>query len=185
MDATAAHKRVKRCDSSQGDTNMKQIQNATLKHGPITAALVVVLLALATFANAETAPSGHSHKTKKGSLTITTPTDVGGATLQPGDYEVKEVDSPSGPALEFTLFVNEYAEEGWSSGTKLVVARVKVTEQALSLLPKHTQLQLAPHTTDAVALQIRGNAVAYQFAPSQTADQPDAMASPMDAGQHQ
>ena len=52
-----------------------------------------------------------------------------------------------------------------------VVGRVKATEQALSLPPKHTQLQLASNPVNAVALEIRGDDVAYQFAPPRTAGQ--------------
>jgi predicted metalloenzyme YecM len=45
-----------------------------------------------------------------------------------------------------------------------LVGQVKVTEQTLSALPKHTQLQLAPNTADAIALEIRGSDVEYLFA---------------------
>ncbi len=135
------------------------------KHGHSAAALFAVVLALAGFANAASVSSTHSHKGKKGGLTITAPTEVGGVTLQPGDYEVKEVDSPGGPVVEFSLFEKLEWPIFWSA-TKTVVARVKCTEQALSSRPKHTRLMLASNTTHATGLEIRGKAVDYYFAPS-------------------
>src|ERR1700694_2070543 len=100
---------VKRCDSSRGDKFMNRIPFTITKHRHSAAALFAVVLALAGFANASSMYSSHSHKAKKGHFTLTSSTDVGGITLQPGDYEVKEVEPPSGPAVEFVhLFDNFY-----------------------------------------------------------------------------
>jgi hypothetical protein len=155
---------------------MTRIQNppTLAKHGHYAAALFAVVLALAGFANAEATSSAHSHKAKDGRLTITAPTEVGGAILQPGDYEVRESNSPSGPVVEFVHhFWNELASELLQADEEEVVARVKFTEQALNSPSKHTHLMLASNTADATGLEIRGNAVGYVFDPSQMAVKAD------------
>jgi hypothetical protein len=149
---------------------MKRIQSIfpIVTRGQVFAALFAGILALSGFANADAMSSGHSHKGKKGSLTLTAPAEVGGVVLQPGNYEVREIKTPSGSVVEFThLFRNELASELMRPDEEEVVARVASTEQALSTPPKHTQLLFAPNTTDAIALEIRGNAVDYLFAPAQ------------------
>jgi hypothetical protein len=140
--------------------------NAIAKRGHHTAVLFAVILALATFANAEI------HKAKKGSLKITATTEVGGIVLQPGDYEVKEINSASGPAVEFVHLFDNFTvgDSGLPVHNEEIVGQVKVTEQALSSAPKHTQLQVAANPAEAVALEIRGDDVSYQFASSQMAD---------------
>jgi hypothetical protein len=176
---------IKRCDTSQGDMFMNRIQSLSTisKHRHSAAALFAVVLALAGFANADGMYSSHSHKAKKGYLTITTPTEVGGIVLQPGEYEVKEAKSPSGPVIEFVhqYRVNEYLTE------EDVVARVQFTEQALSSSPKHTQLILASNAGEATGLEIGGSGVGYEFATSQMAgdskEHPAAMGT--NAGQQQ
>jgi hypothetical protein len=176
---------IERCDSPQGDTIMNRIQHpfTISNYGRTGAVLFASVLALAGFANAAAMSSGHSHKEKKGTMTITTPVDVGGITLQPGDYEVKEVDSPSGPVVEFVHVFEDFTvmDSGRPLYDREVVGQVKVTEQVLSSLPKHTQLQLAPNTADPIALQIRGNEVEYMFASPQSNGKADAMASPANA----
>jgi hypothetical protein len=140
---------------------MKPIHDvfAVAKQGHHLAALLGVILALAGFANA-----ANSHKSKTGSLTIAVPTEVGGVVLQPGDYEVREINSASGAAVEFVrLFDNLVASEGMPIYDEEVVAEVPFTGQALSAAPKQTQLRLAPDKTRATALEIRGNAVDYLF----------------------
>jgi hypothetical protein len=175
---------IKRCDSSRkGDTFMNRIQSlcAVVKRGHHVAVLFGVILALATFASA-----ADMHKGKKGSLKITAPTEVGGVVLQPGDYEVQEIHSTSGPVVKFThLFNNFTAQEGLPVYDQEVVAEVKVTEQELSGLPKHTQLMLASKTADATGLEIRGNAVGYQFGPSPMNDRVDSEMSCTNNGPQQ
>jgi hypothetical protein len=148
--------------------SMNRIQYlfAITKRGYSFAALFAMILALAGFANADAMSSAHPHKAKKGSFTITAPTEVGGTLLQPGDYEVKEVKSPSGPVLEFIhQFDNFYAPEGESVHEEEVVAHVAFTEQAVNAPPKRTQLLLASDSTEAIGLQIRGSGVEYVLAP--------------------
>jgi hypothetical protein len=167
---------IKRCGRSQGDAFMNRIQRpfTIAKHRHSAAALFAVVLALAGFANADAMSSAHSHKGKKGNLKITAPTEVGGTILQPGDYEVKEVNSPSGSVVEFVhLFDNFTAPEGLPVHDQEVVARVKFTGQALSSLPNRTQLQLASNTANAIALEIRGDDVEYLFGPTQLTGQAD------------
>ena len=158
----------------------------TVKHEHGAAVLFAVVLALAAFTNAAAMSSAHSHKGKKGTLTITAPTEVGGIILQPGDYRVREINSPSGPVVEFVhLFDNFTAQEGLPVHDQEVVGQVKVTEQALSLPAKQTQLMLSSwYSTDAIGLEIRGNAVGYVFAPSQMTVKPGAMATSMNADVH-
>jgi len=165
---------------------MNRIQSlyAIAKRGHHTAILFAVILALATFANADAMHSAHSHKGKKGTLKITVPTDVGGIVLQPGDYEVKEVESPSGPVVEFVHLFDNFTvgDSGLPVHEQEIVGQVKVSEQALSSRPKHTQLQLASNTAEAVALEIRGDDVAYEFAPSQMAAHSDGTATCANGG---
>ena len=161
--------------------------STTAKHGHSAAALFAVVLTLATVATAAAMPSAHSHKGKKGSMKITAPTEVGGIVLQPGDYQVQEINSPSGPVVEFVHLFDNFTvmDSGLPVHDQEVVGEVKVTEQALSLPAKQTQLMLASwYSTDAIGLEIRGNAVGYVFAPSQMTVKPGAMATSMNADSH-
>jgi membrane-associated protease RseP (regulator of RpoE activity) len=134
------------------------------KHGSIAAAMFVFVLALSGVASAAPMSSAHSHKAKKGHLAITAPIEVGGTILNPGEYEVREVNSPNGPVVEFVhQFRNELASELVQADEEEIVARVPFTEQALSSPPKHTQLMVAPNTTNVIALKIRGNPVDHVF----------------------
>jgi hypothetical protein len=170
---------------------MNRIQSplTITKHAPIVAAMFAFVLVFAGLANADAMSSAHPHKGKKGTMTITSPTEVGGLTLQPGDYQVREVNSPSGPVVEFVhLFDNIYVQDtGLPFHDQEVVGQVRVTEKALSSLPKHTQLILASDTAEAASLEIRGSAVGYEFPPSQMAgaakEHPASMGT--DAGQQQ
>jgi hypothetical protein len=136
------------------------------KNAQIVALLFAAVLAAAGHASAE--PT-RSHKTK-GHFTISAATEVGGTVLPPGDYEVREINSAGQPVLEFVhLFRNELASELVQAEEEEVVAQVKFTKQPLNAPPKRTQLALASNAADATGLEIRGSAVAYEFAPSQMA----------------
>ncbi len=140
------------------------------KHGRSAAALFAVVLALAGFANADGMYLTHSNKAKKGHLTIAAPTVVDGVILQAGNYEVREVNSQSGPVVEFARqFRNELASELVQADEEEVVARVNFTERALNALSKRTHLIPASGTAEAASLEIRGSAVGYEFSTSQTA----------------
>jgi hypothetical protein len=106
-------------------------------------------------------------KAKAGTLKISVAADVGGVTLEPGEYEVKQVNSPAGPVIRFTsVTLNpfaEYAEESLPPYWWEVVAKVKVTMQPLASKAPRTELRLASDGRKAVALQIRGNGVDYVF----------------------
>jgi hypothetical protein len=142
---------------------MKRIEvHNIVKHVHLAALLIASVVTFAGFSSAQP-----KHESKKGSLSITEPTEVGGVTLQPGDYVVREVKSPQGPVVEFVQkFRNELASELVQADEEEVVARVKFTGQILSAPPKHTQLQLASNTNDASVLEIRGNPVSYVFTPA-------------------
>jgi len=153
---------------------MNGIQNAFAisKHGGIAAILFAVILVFAGFASADPMSSSHSHKAKKGYFTITESTEVGGITLPAGDYKAREVNTPSGPAVEFVhLFFNYLAQDIVQGSQEEVVGRVSSTEETLDTLPKHTRLILNSRTGEATALEIRGDAVRYELAPSQMAGQ--------------
>jgi hypothetical protein len=149
---------------------------------PITkrnfAALFVAMVVLAGVANAE----GHAHKAKKGRLKITMPTQAGDALLQPGDYTVREVNSKDGAVVEFVrVTFDTTVQEGVWPYEEEVVARVKSSEQALSAPPKHTQLLLAPEAANAIALEIRGDAVKYLLEQPPDAGKAGAMADRADS----
>jgi hypothetical protein len=106
-------------------------------------------------------------KAKGGTLTISAATGVGSVTLEPGKYEVKQVNSPAGPVIRFTLVTPnpyaEYAEESLPLSWWEVAAKVKVTMQPLASKATRTELKFAPDGSKAIALQIRGNSVDYLF----------------------
>ena len=63
-------------------------------------AVAGVVLAVAGFAHAGAVGTQREHnpeKAKKGTLNITVATEVAGITLEPGEYEVKQVNSGAGP----------------------------------------------------------------------------------------
>jgi hypothetical protein len=71
-------------------------------------------------------------------------------------------------------FRNELASELVQADEEEVAARVQFTEQPLRSPLKHTQLVLASNADAASGLQIRGNIVSYEFAPSQMAGKSEA-----------
>jgi hypothetical protein len=168
---------IKRCDSSQGDTSMNRTQYplTIVKHAHIAAAMFAVVLAFAGVANAHAMSLAHAHKAKKGHLTIMASTEVGGTILQAGEYEVREAKSSSGPVIEFVhQFRNESASELVQADQEEVVAQMQFTKQELNSPSKQTQLMLASwYSTEAIGVEIRGNAVGYVFAAPQLAAQSD------------
>jgi len=166
---------------------MKQVQYPlTAKRAPIAAAMFAFVLVFAGFMNADAMSSAHVHKPKKGHLTITAPTEVGGTVLQPGEYEVREATSPGGPVIEFVhQFRNELASELVQADEEKVAARLKFTEQQLSLPSKQTQLMLASwYSTDAIGVEIRGNAIGFMFELSRKSAEPNKITS-ANASQHE
>ncbi len=102
-------------------------------------------------------------KGKSGKLNIAQTQSIGGLTLQPGEYEVKVKDSPTGTELEFTRWIsNPYAQEGLPSYDNEVVGSVKAIAQTANEVSTRTGL-LAGGAGKAVGLQIRGNSVQYLF----------------------
>jgi hypothetical protein len=131
---------------------------------PLFTALAGLVFALAGFAYAGAVSVQGSQKAKKGSLNITVATDVGGVTLEPGNYEVKQVNSAMGPVVRFTrVTYNPYAPEGVSVYQWDVVAQVKCTVEPLASAPQRTELLLATKGEKTIGLQIRGNGVEYLF----------------------
>jgi hypothetical protein len=134
-------------------------------------ALVGILLVFSLIAYAAGPPAAVASqkppKAKGGTLKISAAADVGGVTLEPGEYEVKQVNSPAGPVIRFTsVTLNpfaEYAEESLPPYWWEVVAKVKVTMRPLASKATRTELRLAPDGVTAIALQIRGNSVDYLF----------------------
>jgi hypothetical protein len=164
---------------------MNRIQYPLIaKRAPIAAAMFALVLVCAGFANADAMPLAHAHKPKKGHLTITAPTEVGGTVLLPGEYEVKEAKSSSGPVIEFVhQFRNELASELVQADEEEVAVQLNFTEQQLSMPPKHTQLMLASwYSTVAIGVEIRGNAIGFVFATPQTASKGGATLASMKAG---
>jgi len=130
--------------------------------------LAGILLAFSGVAYPESAAiaavSQKPPKPKGGTLKISAAADVGGVTLEPGPYEVKQVNSNAGSAIRFTRFnYNHFAEEAQSPYEWEVVAEVKVTMQPLDFKATRTELKLASDGVKAVALRIRGNSFEYLF----------------------
>jgi len=130
-------------------------------------ALSGIVLAFAGFAHAGSVGTPRSlkvEKAKKGTLNIAVATNVGGLRLEPGEYEVKQVNSAAGPVVRFTRYTyNAYALEGQSVYEWETIGEAKVTVQALVSKAEHTKLLLASNGYKAIGLEIRGNGADYLF----------------------
>jgi hypothetical protein len=145
---------------------MKRLQDLSsiVARKRLLAVLAAFILAFSGFAHAGGVSAQHEHQRKKGNLKITVPTDIGGVILQPGDYEVKEVNQQSGAVVEFARWIeNPYAEGGRPLHDREVVAQVKCTLQSLSSIARETRLLFASDNIKAVGLEIRGNGTEYLF----------------------
>ena len=130
-------------------------------------ALAGIVLTFAGFAHAGssgTPRSQKAEKAKKGTLNIAAATNVGGLRLEPGQYEVKQVNSAAGPVVRFTRYTyNPYAPEGQSVCEWEKIGEAKVTMQALVSKAERTKLLLASDGDKAIGLEIRGNSADYLF----------------------
>ena len=135
---------------------------------PFLKAVAGIILALAGLAHAGVVGMERpqkAEKAKKGTLIITVAAEVRGVTLEPGEYEVKQVNSKSGPVVRFTKYTyNPYAQEGLSVHQWDVVAEVSVTLQSLASKAERTQLLADSKGDKPIGLQIRGNSFDYLFA---------------------
>lgn len=133
---------------------------------PFTA-LAGIVLAFAGFVYAGSVGATRSQKvekSKKGTLHITAATNVGGLRLEPGEYEVKQVNSAAGPVVRFTRYTyNPYAQEGQSAHEWETVGEAKVRTQTLASKAKYTKLRLASNSEKAIGLEIKGNSADYLF----------------------
>ena len=124
-------------------------------------AVAGIILAFAGFADAGSVGTQRfqkPEKAKKGTLKIAALTHVGGLKLEPGEYEVKQVNSAAGPVVRFTRYTfNPYAEEGLSVHEWETIGEAKVKIQALASKAKRTELRLSPNGEKAVGLEISGN----------------------------
>jgi hypothetical protein len=134
---------------------------------PLATAIAGIILAFAGLAHAGAVSTAHSEKpqkAKKGMLNITVATEVGGVTLEPGEYEVKQVKSAAGSVVRFTRYTyNPYAQEGLPVHEWEKVAEVKVTLQSLASKAERTQLLVASNGDKPIGLEIRGNSYDYLF----------------------
>jgi hypothetical protein len=130
-------------------------------------ALAGIVLAFARFADAGavgTQPSQKAENGKKGTLNIAVATNVGGLRLEPGTYEVKQVNSAAGPVVRFTRYTyNPYAQEGQSVHQWETIGEAKVTMQALASKAKHTRLLVASNSDKPIGLEISGKSADYLF----------------------
>jgi hypothetical protein len=146
------------------------MKHSTVNRMSFLTALAGIVLTLAGVAQAGAVGTAHAQKAekpRKGTLIITVPTEVGDITLDPGEYEVKQVNSDAGPFVRFTLYTyNPYAQEGLPVHQWDVVAEVRVTMQSLDAKAGRTQLMAGSNSDKSLALQIRGNSFEYRFATS-------------------
>jgi len=130
-------------------------------------ALAGIVLAFAGFAHAGSIGTEHSQKAakaKKGTLKIAAASNVGGLRLEPGEYKVKQVNSPAGPVVRFTRYTyNPYALEGSSVHEWETVGEAKVTIQVLASKAKHTKLLLTANGDKTIGMEISGNRADYLF----------------------
>lgn len=143
------------------------MKNSMVNRMRLATAVAGMVLAFAGFAHAGavgTARSEKPQKAKAGMLNITFATEVGGVTLEPGEYEVKQVNSADGPVIRITRYTyNPYAQEGLPVHEWDEVAKVKVTMRSLASKAVSTQLLLASDTSRPIGLEIRGNSFEYLF----------------------
>jgi hypothetical protein len=148
----------------EGDCFMK---HSIVNRMRLFTALSGVVLAFAGFAHAgsvDTQRSQKAEKAKKGTLNIAATTTVGELTLQPGEYEVKQVNSASGPVVRFTRYIYDpYAQEGLSAHQRETVGEAKVTMELLASKAKRTKLLGTSNGDKAIGLEIRGNSTDYLF----------------------
>jgi hypothetical protein len=125
--------------------------------------LAGIVLTLSGLAHGECL-SHQAKRSKKGTLKIMAATEIGGVTLEPGEYEVKQVRSKTGPLVRFSRFTDHaYAPEGVLRFDWETVAEVKVTLQQLCSRANRTELLLASDNHRPIGLEIRGNSVDYLF----------------------
>jgi hypothetical protein len=121
----------------------------------------------AGFAHAGSIGTNHSQKAekaKKGTLKIAAASNIGPLRLEPGEYEVKQVNSAAGPVVRFTRYTyNPYTLEGSSVHEWETVGEAKVTIQALASKAKHTKLLLTSNGHKAIGMEISGNSADYLF----------------------
>lgn len=142
---------------------MKHSMVNRMRLGTAIATIIFVVTGFA-HAGAATSHAEKPQKAKAGMLNITFTTEVGGVTLEPGEYEVKQVKSATGPVVRFTRYhYNPYAQEGLPVHEWDEVAKVKVTMRSLASKAASTQLLLASDTSRPIGLEIRGNSFEYLF----------------------
>jgi hypothetical protein len=131
------------------------------------AALAGIVFALAGFAHAGAIIKEQPQKVekaKKGTLMITATTHLGGITLEPGEYEVKQKDTKNGPVVRFILYTyNPYAQEGQSVHQWDVIGEARVNMQSRDSKATRTQLLSDFNGDQPIGLQIRGNSFDYVF----------------------
>jgi hypothetical protein len=136
-------------------------------HTPMFAALVATILALAGFAHAGAVGTSRvqkAPKSAKGTLNITEATDVGGVTLPPGEYEVKQVNSRGEPVVRFTRYsFKPWVPEGLSEYDWETIAEVTVNMKPLPNPAERSELLVAEDGGKALGLQIRGSSFEYLF----------------------
>ena len=137
----------------------------TINRTSFVATLLCTFLGFAGFANATAIhQSSNAEQSKKGTLSVTVTTEVSGLTLEPGEYEVKQVKSANGPVIRFTRYTySPYAQEGVSVQQWDVVGEVRVAVQPQDFKALRTQLLTGSNSDRLVGLQIRGNSFQYLF----------------------
>jgi hypothetical protein len=143
------------------------MQHRSVHRIRVIATLSGIVFALAGFAHAggiRTQRSPKAEKPNKGILRIAAVTTVGDLTLEPGEYEVKQVNSAAGTLVRFTRYTYDpYAPEGVSSHQWETVGQAKVTTRALAAKATQTKLLLASQGDKALGLEISGKSAEYWF----------------------
>jgi hypothetical protein len=108
-------------------------------------------------------PAMHEHAGKTGKLKLRAAMELGDVLLQPGNYEVRHIDTGKEHFVEFSQIVNtKYTVEGMSPYESQVVARVNCTREPLDSTVARTEL--LPETDGTTArLEIRGEKVEHLF----------------------
>lgn len=141
-----------------------------MRHNHVLAAIAAIVIGIAGLAHAQEdyygasgKPAMHEHAGKTGKLKLRAAVKLGDVVLQPGDYEVRHINSAKGHFVEFAQVVeNDYVPEGLSVYERQVVARVNCTLEPLNAVVAQTEL--LPKTDGTMArLEIRGEKVMHMF----------------------
>ncbi len=145
---------------------MKRATFASIAGRAVLATAMATLLFIAAApAHAARGSSVANNHPRFAKLKLAAATEVSGALLAPGEYEVKVRTSDAGTSLEFSHWTyNPYPQEGLPVWSREVIATVPAQARRMNAAAAQTHLMLASEANGkALALRIGGDDVEYGF----------------------